>query len=224
MKKITLGLLSAMAVLSLAACTPTPEKQAETAETFETQAPGGAEDKVPDPNAPTLSTISIYALNDDNTGLVQEMDGVETLDAQSVLAKLIDYGVLPEDTLVLGFYIPDENGGAAEEPASEEAASEGEDAEASSEDAEAEGASEDAEGAEEESAEESVGPDVSSNTPEFSIAVLNISQLPEENRDLILVSLGNTFTENFGIETLEIQVMDETVAEVSYNDGYQDIQ
>lgn len=217
MKKITLGLLSAMAVLSLAACTPTPEKQAETAETFETQAPGGAEDKVPDPNAPTLSTISIYALNDDNTGLVQEMDGVETLDAQSVLAKLIDYGVLPEDTLVLGFYIPDENGGAAEEPASEEAASEGEDAEASSEDAEAEGA-------EEESAEESVGPDVSSNTPEFSKAVLNISQLPEENRDLILVSLGNTFTENFGIETLEIQVMDETVAEVSYNDGYQDIQ
>ena len=217
MKKITLGLLSAMAVLSLAACTPTPEKQAETAETFETQAPGGAEDKVPDPNAPTLSTISIYALNDDNTGLVQEMDGVETLDAQSVLAKLIDYGVLPEDTLVLGFYIPDENGGAAEEPASEEAASEGEDAEASSEDAEPEGA-------EEESAEESVGPDVSSNTPEFSKAVLNISQLPEENRDLILVSLGNTFTENFGIETLEIQVMDETVAEVSYNDGYQDIQ
>lgn len=212
MKKITLGLLSAMAVLSLAACTPTPEKQAETAETFETQAPGGAEDKVSDPNAPTLSTISIYALNDDNTGLVQEMDGVETLDAQSVLAKLIDYGVLPEDTLVLGFYIPDENGGAAEEPASEEAASEGEDAEASSEDAEAE------------SAEESVGPDVSSNTPEFSKAVLNISQLPEENRDLILVSLGNTFTENFGIETLEIQVMDETVAEVSYNDGYQDIQ
>ena len=212
MKKITLGLLSAMAVLSLAACTPTPEKQAETAETFETQAPGGAEDKVPDPNAPTLSTISIYALNDDNTGLVQEMDGVETLDAQSVLAKLIDYGVLPEDTLVLGFYIPDENGGAAEEPASEEAASEGEDAEASSE------------GAEEESAEESVGPDVSSNTPEFSKAVLNISQLPEENRDLILVSLGNTFTENFGIETLEIQVMDETVAEVSYNDGYQDVQ
>ena len=212
MKKITLGLLSAMAVLSLAACTPTPEKQAETAETFETQAPGGAEDKVPDPNAPTLSTISIYALNDDNTGLVQEMDGVETLDAQSVLAKLIDYGVLPEDTLVLGFYIPDENGGAAEEPASEEAASEGEDAEASSEDAEAE------------SAEESVGPDVSSNTPEFSKAVLNISQLPEENRDLILVSLGNTFTENFGIETLEIQVMDETVAEVSYNDNYQDIQ
>ena len=217
MKKITLGLLSAMAVLSLAACTPTPEKQAETAETFETQAPGGAEDKIPDPNAPTLSTISIYALNDDNTGLVQEMDGVETLDAQSVLAKLIDYGVLPEDTLVLGFYIPDENGGAAEEPASEEAASEGEDAEASSEDAEPEGA-------EEESAEESVGPDVSSNTPEFSKAVLNISQLPEENRDLILVSLGNTFTENFGIETLEIQVMDETVAEVSYNDGYQDIQ
>lgn len=200
MKKITMCVLSAMTVLSLAACTPTPEKQAETAETFETQAPGGAEDKVPDPNAPVLSTISIYTLNDDNTGLVQEMDGVETLDAQSVLAKMIDYGVLPEDTLVLGFYIPDENGNPEE--ASEESTEE------------------DSETAEAESAEESVGPDVSSNTPEFSKAVLNISQLPEENRDLLIVAIGNTFTENFGIGTLEIQVMDEPVAEVSYNDNY----
>lgn len=200
MKKITMCVLSAMTVLSLAACTPTPEKQAETAETFETQAPGGAEDKVPDPNAPVLSTISIYTLNDDNTGLVQEMDGVETLDAQSVLAKMIDYGVLPEDTLVLGFYIPDENGNPEE--ASEESTEE------------------DSETAEAESAEESVGPDVSSNTPEFSKAVLNISQLPEENRDLLILAIGNTFTENFGIGTLEIQVMDEPVAEVSYNDNY----
>lgn len=201
MKKITMCLLSAMAVLSLAACTPTPEKQAETAETFETEAAGGAEDKVPDPNAPTLSTISVYALNDEKTGLVQEMDGVETLDAQSVLASLIEYKVLPEDTLVLGFYIPgenDESGAEAEESAAEtsEAAKEG---------------------------SASSTPDMSSNTPEFDLAVLNISQIPDDNKDLVIAAIGNTFTENFGIGTLQIQVMDEQVAEVSYNEDYKNL-
>lgn len=201
MKKITMCLLSAMAVLSLAACTPTPEKQAETAETFETEAAGGAEDKVPDPNAPTLSTISVYALNDEKTGLVQEMDGVETLDAQSVLASLIEYKVLPEDTLVLGFYIPgenDESGAEAEESAAETS-----------------------EAAKESSA--SSTPDMSSNTPEFDLAVLNISQIPDDNKDLVIAAIGNTFTENFGIGTLQIQVMDEQVAEVSYNEDYKNL-
>lgn len=201
MKKITMCLLSAMAVLSLAACTPTPEKQAETAETFETAAAGGAEDKVPDPNAPTLSTISVYALNDEKTGLVQEMDGVETLDAQSVLASLIEYKVLPEDTLVLGFYIPgenDESGAEAEESAAETS-----------------------EAAKESSA--SSTPDMSSNTPEFDLAVLNISQIPDDNKDLVIAAIGNTFTENFGIGTLQIQVMDEQVAEVSYNEDYKNL-
>lgn len=201
MKKITMCLLSAMAVLSLAACTPTPEKQAETAETFETEAAGGAEDKVPDPNAPTLSTISVYALNDEKTGLVQEMDGVETLDAQSVLASLIEYKVLPEDTLVLGFYIPgenDESGAEAEESAAETS-----------------------EAAKESSA--SSTPVMSSNTPEFDLAVLNISQIPDDNKDLVIAAIGNTFTENFGIGTLQIQVMDEQVAEVSYNEDYKNL-
>ena len=201
MKKITMCLLSAMAVLSLAACTPTPEKQAETAETFETEAAGGAEDKVPDPNAPTLSTISVYALNDEKTGLVQEMDGVETLDAQSVLASLIEYKVLPEDTLVLGFYIPgenDESGAEAEESAAETS-----------------------EAAKESSA--SSTPDMSSNPQEFDLAVLNISQIPDDNKDLVIAAIGNTFTENFGIGTLQIQVMDEQVAEVSYNEDYKNL-
>ena len=201
MKKITMCLLSAMAVLSLAACTPTPEKQAETAETFETEAAGGAEDKVPDPNAPTLSTISVYALNDEKTGLVQEMDGVETLDAQSVLASLIEYKVLPEDTLVLGFYIPGENDESGAEAV--------------------ESAAETSEAAKESSA--SSTPDMSSNTPEFDLAVLNISQIPDDNKDLVIAAIGNTFTENFGIGTLQIQVMDEQVAEVSYNEDYKNL-
>lgn len=201
MKKITMCLLSTMAVLSLAACTPTSEKQAETAETFETEAAGGAEDKVPDPNAPILSTISVYALNDEKTGLVQEMDGVETLDAQSVLASLIEYKVLPEDTLVLGFYIPgenDESGAEAEESAAETS-----------------------EAARESSA--SSTPVMSSGTPEFDLAVLNISQIPDDNKNLVIAAIGNTFTENFGIGTLQIQVMDEQVAEVSYNEDYKNL-
>ena len=202
MKKFAMCLLSAMTVLSLAACTPTPEKQAETAETFETEAPGGVEDKVPDPDAPALSAISVYTINEDKTGLTQEMDGVETLDAQSVLAKLIDYGVLPDDTLVLGFNIPGETAESAKE-------------EEDSESAEAE--SSEAEKTETESA------DMFADTPSIELAVLNISQLPEENRDLVIASIGNTFTENFNIDTLKIQVMDEDIDEVSYIDSYKKI-
>ncbi|MEY8338499.1 hypothetical protein AALB16_10850 [Lachnospiraceae bacterium 62-35] len=192
MKKITMGLLSVMTVLSLAACTPTPEKEAETAETFETMAAGGAEDKVPDPDAPALFTISIYALDDNKTGLQQEMDGVETLDAQSVIAKMIDYNILPEDTLVLGFYVPGEE----EEDSSTEEAENNEEA------------------------SEGINPGMFSNSPEVQTAVLNLSQIPEENRELIIASIGNTFTENFNVGTLQIQIMDEQVAEVSYNDNY----
>ena len=129
------------------------------------------------------------------------MDGVETLDAQSVLASLIEYKVLPEDTLVLGFYIPgenDESGAEAEESAAETS-----------------------EAAKESSA--SSTPDMSSNTPEFDLAVLNISQIPDDNKDLVIAAIGNTFTENFGIGTLQIQVMDEQVAEVSYNEDYKNL-
>ena len=49
MKKAILCMAAALLAISLAACTPTPEKQAETAATAETVAQGGqlVEGKVP---------------------------------------------------------------------------------------------------------------------------------------------------------------------------------
>lgn len=172
MKKFSMCLLGTMMVLSLAACTPTPEKQAQTAESFETQAPGGAEDKVPDPNAPVLSSISVYVPKEDNSGLTQEMDGVEVLDAQSVVDKMIEYGVLDEGTSVIDFTITGEPETSAEE-----------------------------------SSDEFV------NIPPAELGTLNLSQVPEENAELIEISIGNTFTENFNVDKIKLLVNGENYAD-----------
>ena len=104
MKKLGMFLVGTMMVLSLAACTPTTEKQQQdAAKSVEELSTGGAFDKVPDPEAPELEIISIYHSNEDVTGLMKAMDGVETMDAQAVVDKLIEYGVLEEGTEVLSF-------------------------------------------------------------------------------------------------------------------------
>ena len=91
MKKFIMCFVGAMLVLSLAACTPTPVKQSESAtEPMVEASTGGASDKVPDPNV-------------DATGLNQAMDAVDELTAQSLVDKLIEYGVLEEGTEVLNF-------------------------------------------------------------------------------------------------------------------------
>ena len=61
MKKWILGVMAALMAVSLAACTPTPEKQrqettaaAAAPESTIPQSTGGASDKVPDPNVAHL--------------------------------------------------------------------------------------------------------------------------------------------------------------------------
>lgn len=120
MKRWILGLTAAVMAVSLAACTPTTQKQQETstvspeevkaakesaAELVE-QSTGGAFDKVPDPNVKAVAVISIYH-GDDNGKLVQDMDSLddENLDAQTLVDKLIEYGVIMEGTEVLSFDI-----------------------------------------------------------------------------------------------------------------------
>lgn len=120
MKRWILGLTAAVMAVSLAACTPTTQKQQETstvspeevkaakesaAELVE-QSTGGAFDKVPDPNIKAVAVISIYH-GDDNGKLVQDMDSLddENLDAQTLVDKLIEYGVIMEGTEVLSFDI-----------------------------------------------------------------------------------------------------------------------
>ncbi|MDK2967789.1 GerMN domain-containing protein [Lacrimispora sp.] len=104
MKRIILFLMSAMLMVFLAACTPTQPKMETTPPDPQVMAStGGASDKVPDPNAEPMEIISVYSMNDDKTGLNQAMDAVDKLTAESLVSKLIEYGVLEEGTTVLKY-------------------------------------------------------------------------------------------------------------------------
>ena len=67
---MVISLLTAMMAVSLAACTPTTDKQKETKSAEEVQAQieaqttGGASDKVPDPNVAPVAIISVYHKGD----------------------------------------------------------------------------------------------------------------------------------------------------------------
>ena len=113
MKKWLIGVMAVMTAVALAACTPTTEKQnkqttAAAGEAQESMVPhstGGVSDKVPDPNIKPVAVVSIYHGTDD--GLIQDMDSLDTdeLDAQLLVDKLIEYGVLTQGTKVLSFTV-----------------------------------------------------------------------------------------------------------------------
>ena len=104
MRKIILCFAGTLMVLSLAACTPTPEKQSETVQAPSVEATtGGAHDKVPDPNVEPMEVIAIYSPNEEGNDLNQAMDAVNELTPQALVDKLIEYGVLDEGTEVLSY-------------------------------------------------------------------------------------------------------------------------
>lgn len=117
MKKLIILLASAAVALSLAACTPTPQKQAETAEmppTTEAFKADTMEIRNSGIDEPELATVSVYRVNNDRTGLLQEMDALETeeLEAQGIIDLMIseDYAVLEDDVELLGFEVNDGKG------------------------------------------------------------------------------------------------------------------
>lgn len=65
----------------------------------------GRSDKVPDPNAPVLTVISIYPINKDNNGLYKEMDAIEEMDASLLLEKLQEYSIIDSDISINKFDI-----------------------------------------------------------------------------------------------------------------------
>jgi hypothetical protein len=109
MKKSIVFLMNVMMMMSLVACAPT-KIRLETAALETTASTEGVSDKVPDPNVEPMEIISVYSQNDGTTGLNQAMDAVSELTADTVVDKLIEYGVLEEGTKVLKF---DEEDGAA---------------------------------------------------------------------------------------------------------------
>ena len=115
MKKWLLGMMAAVMAVSLAACTPTTEKQkeetttvsAENSEPAVVPTTGGASDKVPDPNVEPVAVISIYHKGDGDS-LVQEMDSLDDddLNAQALVDRMIGYGVFTEGTEVFPLIKP----------------------------------------------------------------------------------------------------------------------
>ncbi|MCD8223627.1 MAG: hypothetical protein LUC99_02070 [Clostridiales bacterium] len=100
MKKILVCLLAGVMILSLAACTPTTEKN----KTGQTKATNGVDTvKNPDPTAPDLDVVSIYTVSADGSKLEGTMDAIEGKTAQTLVDSLIEYGVLGEGTTAISF-------------------------------------------------------------------------------------------------------------------------
>lgn len=117
MKKWFMGIMLAVMAVSLAACTPTTEKNKSGATAAETvpMTTGGASDKVPDPNVKPVAVVSIYHRSEESGSIVQDMDALDSegLDAQLLVDKLVEYGVLTKGTKVLNFTITGEGENAA---------------------------------------------------------------------------------------------------------------
>lgn len=118
MKRCIMFLVSAMMMLLLAACTPTPEKNKETetpalpptseavvADTMEKRNQGNE-------NLPSMAAVSIYRFSKSGDGLVQEMESLETEEVvdQAIIDLMIDYGVLEEGTEILSFDLDGDKG------------------------------------------------------------------------------------------------------------------
>ena len=119
MKKVLAIILSAALAAALGARSPTTEQPQTAAQTGEMpevpMTTGGASDKVPDPNVEPVAIIAVYHGSDVDDSIVQSMDSLTTedMDAQEMVDKLVEYGVLTEGTQVLSFAIDGEGENAA---------------------------------------------------------------------------------------------------------------
>lgn len=178
MKRAVMGILGALMILSLAACTPTTEKnktgeikETEAAAVKSTEGPGVVTDKPVDKEAPELEVVSVYMVNEDGDKLKSAMESVEKKDAQSLTDLLIQYGVLEEGTTAVGF--------------------------------EAEGTA----------ASQVTGPGAAQAEALKEYGTLELSQFPEENRELKLQAVANTFIENMDVLYLTISADGEVLVE-----------
>lgn len=98
-------IIGALMVLSLSACTPTTEKNKNQEPTKGNSTAEIDKSKNPDPSAPDLDVIAIYTVKEDGSGLEGTMESIAsgTLDENSLLDFLIQYGVLEEGTQILEY-------------------------------------------------------------------------------------------------------------------------
>lgn len=200
-----LGVVAAMMVFSLAACTPTADKnktettvaavketQAETAkkeeskpeetktgDTKETKAKGKASiatEKMPDFGAPVLDVVSIYTVSEDGSKLEGTMDAIEGLNELTLVDLLIKYGVLEEGTTVNSFSM-------------------------------------DSEAASQEVGPGAAGPGGAEQSAAGGHAVLDLSKFPSENADMYMQAVANTFIENMDVTYVTIAVNGDVIYE-----------
>ncbi len=128
MKKCILLLASAMMALSLAACTPTPDKQQASADAQTAAAAEGdngevgPEGGIPatteaykadtmevrnqgNEDLPQMAGVTVYRINKTGDGLIQEMDALETetLEAEGLFDLMASYGILPDGTELISY-------------------------------------------------------------------------------------------------------------------------
>jgi hypothetical protein len=197
MKKGLMGLIGAMMILSLAACTPTTEKNvtsqvkqeastkpAETkAKTDKSELSNSVDyDKPAEFNAEVIDVVSIYTVKKDGSGLDCTMESIsETeMSAETLADMMIQYGTLEEGTEVLDFTTGDEL-----------------------------------------TNEEAVGPGIAKlpnnlvvGTGISATGVLNLSRIPDDGKDdLVVHAIARTFMENMKVQALTVQLNGETIAD-----------
>lgn len=100
MKRFMLLIAGVMLAATLAACTPTSEKNAETRKAPEGAAQetvDGVADKMNNTEEIPSVTVCIYSIKEDQSGLQQNMDAIEEvteLDAQMLIDKMAELGVI----------------------------------------------------------------------------------------------------------------------------------
>ncbi len=193
MKRAIMCFIGAMMVFSLAACTPTTEKnktgevkQTEAQGPTSTQGPGVVTDKNPDMDAPQLEVVSIYAPAEDGSKLNVKMESVETLDAQSLVDLLIQYNVLADGTKAVSYKT---EGSVASEEAGPGIA------------------------------KPQPGMPTEAPTQQDEYGTLELSQFPDDAKDQTVQAIVNTFTENLNVQYLTIKAGDKTIAD---NQGFSD--
>jgi hypothetical protein len=110
MKKILMGVIGAMMILSLAACTPTTEKERNELAASQTSSSvdggkGVDYNRGVDETAPDLTVISIYTVNEDGDDIAAIMESITSDDfGPEVLVDILAYyGVLEDGTYVIDF-------------------------------------------------------------------------------------------------------------------------
>lgn len=110
MKRFLLVLTGVIMAASLAACSPTKQSTEKRSKPpagaiQESSIDGALEKQGPVTDAEPTVTVCVYTLNEDKSGLKQNMDAIdgEELDAQLLIDKMAEYDAVEEGIKVLSF-------------------------------------------------------------------------------------------------------------------------